>query len=242
MKLSLDTVVSSTLAIGVAGALWLAMSMLDLPVGIGTAQAVEVPPPTVAMARAPAGARQESVVFAGGCFWGVQGVFQHVQGVTSAVSGYAGGIGSKAHYDRVSRGDTGHAESVKVTYDPSRVTYGQLMQVFFSVVHDPTQLNYQGPDHGTQYRSAVFASTPAQRAATQAYIAQLGKAHVFRAPIVTQVNGAMPFYPAESHHQNYLTLNPDSGYIRMFDLPKVEALKRMYPALYRAKPVLVPTR
>ena len=187
-------------------------------------------------------ATHASVVFAGGCFWGVQGVFQHVKGVSNAVSGYIGGSAANARYERVSSGQTGHAEAVKVDYDPRQVSYGQLMQVFFSVVHDPTQLNRQGPDHGSQYRSAVFVSTPEQRVATQRYIAQLGKAGVFRDPIVTRVENAPRFYPAEAYHQDYLTLHPDNPYIRINDLPKVGELKRLYPALYRERAVLTANR
>ena len=182
---------------------------------------------------------EQVVVFSGGCFWGVQAVFQHVKGVTNAVSGYAGGDASTAHYDRVSDGNTGHAESVRVTFDPSQVSYEDLLKVFFTVAHDPTQLNYQGPDHGTQYRSAVWYSDDAQKAATAAYIAQLSKTNAWKHPIVTQVSRLGTFYPAESYHQDYATLHPTQPYIAINDAPKVAHLKAEFPALYRDKPLLV---
>lgn len=169
----------------------------------------------------------------------MQGVFQHVRGVKEVMSGYAGGAANTAQYDRVSEGDTGHAESVRITYDPAQVTYGKLLQVFFSVAHDPTQLNYQGPDHGTQYRSAVFPTNAAQRDIAGAYIAQLDKAHLYRGKIVTKVEDYKGFYPAESYHQNYLTEHPESPYIAINDLPKVANLKRAFPDAYRQDAVLV---
>jgi peptide-methionine (S)-S-oxide reductase len=181
----------------------------------------------------------ETAVFAGGCFWGVQGVFQHTKGVLNAVSGYAGGEKSTAEYEVVSSGITGHAESVQVTFDPKQVTYGQLLQVFFSVAHDPTQFNRQGPDSGTQYRSAVFYSTPQQKDVTEKYIAQLDAAKVFPRHIVTQVTPLKGFYPAEGYHQDYATRHPNSPYIATFDLPKIANLKTAMPQLYRDKPVLV---
>ena len=181
----------------------------------------------------------QTAVFAGGCFWGVQGVFQHVKGVTQAVSGYAGGERATADYETVSTGRTGHAESVAVTYDPRKISYGQLLQVYFSVAHDPTELNRQGPDSGTQYRSQIFPQNAEQTKIADAYIAQLGTAHVFSSPIVTRVAAAPGFFPAEAYHQNYLTLHPTSMYIAINDLPKVAALKHMFPDLYRDKPVLV---
>ena len=181
----------------------------------------------------------EVAVFSGGCFWGIQAVFQHVKGVTNAVSGYAGGDAATAHYDRVSEGNTGHAESVRVTFDPSQVSYEQLLQVFFTVAHDPTQLNFQGPDHGSQYRSAIWYTTDEQRAAAERYIAQLTTAKVWSHPIVTQVSRLGAFYPAESYHQDYATLHPYQPYILFNDAPKVAALKRQLPALYREKASLV---
>ena len=181
----------------------------------------------------------ESVVFSGGCFWGVQAVFQHVKGVLSATSGYSGGEAKTARYELVSTGETGHAESVKVVYDPSQITYGQLLHVFFSVAHDPTELNRQGPDDGTQYRSVIFYSTPDQLRLTKAYIEQLDNAHAFQRPIVTQVVPLKAFYPAEAYHQNYATDHPDSMYIWTNDAPKVANLKKEFPQLYRGSPQLV---
>jgi peptide-methionine (S)-S-oxide reductase len=181
----------------------------------------------------------QTAVFAGGCFWGVQGVFQHVQGVKNAVSGYDGGAASTAQYDSVSGGDTGHAESVAVTYDPSKVSYGKLLQIYFSVAHNPTELNRQGPDSGTQYRSAIFAQNAEQQKVAQAYIAQLDAAKVFDKPIVTQIEMGKAFYPAESYHQDFLTENPSYPYIVINDLPKVAQLKKLFPDQYRAEPVLV---
>ena len=181
----------------------------------------------------------EVAVFAGGCFWGVQGVFQHVEGVTNAISGYAGGDGSTATYEMVGTGGTGHAESVQVTYDPRKISYGRLMQIFFSVAHDPTQLNRQGPDVGTQYRSAIFPVNAQQAQAAKAYIAQLNQARVYDAAIVTRIEPDHSFYPAEGYHQDFLFLNPTYPYIVINDLPKVEALKRLFPEIYRTEPVLV---
>jgi peptide-methionine (S)-S-oxide reductase len=169
------------------------------------------------------------------CFWGVQAVFQHVKGVISATSGYSGGAKSTAEYEIVSTGTTNHAESVKVVFDPSKVTFGQLLQVFFSVAHDPTQLNHQGPDEGTQYRSVIFYSTDQQKNIIDAYIAQLNRANVFRKKIVTQVVPLKAFYPAEGYHQNYATLHPDNPYIAHYDLPKLSNLQQMYPQLYKGQ-------
>ena len=183
-------------------------------------------------------ATSEVAVLAGGCFWGVQGVFQHVKGVTNAVSGYAGGAKETATYNTVSNGSTGHAEAVRVTFDPKQITYGQILQIYFSVAHDPTQLNRQGPDRGTQYRSAIFPGSPEQASIATAYIAQLDKAKAFDRAIVTKTDAA-PFYPAEAYHQDFLTRNPTYPYIVYNDLPKIEALKRLFPDLYRDKPALV---
>lgn len=209
-----------------------------VPRALGDAQrASALPAPAL---DEPAGsARSETAIFAGGCFWGVQGVFQHVRGVTSAVSGYAGGAAESAHYDIVSSGDTGHAESVQVVFDPSRVSYGALLRIFFSVVHDPTELNRQGPDAGTQYRSAIFPASPAQARVAKAYIAQLTAAHAFQEPIVTRIEADTGFYPAEAYHQNFLAEHPANPYIVINDLPKIAALKRVFPSLYRESPVLV---
>jgi peptide-methionine (S)-S-oxide reductase len=195
--------------------------------------------PRPALDEPAATATTETAVFAGGCFWGVQGVFQHVRGVTQAVSGYAGGKAATAHYDEVSDGDTGHAESVQVTYDPRQVSYGKLLQVYFSVAHDPTQLNRQGPDSGTQYRSTIFVADAMQRQVAQAYIAQLGKAGVYGKPIVTTLEDLKGFYRAEAYHQNFLVNNPRYPYIVYNDLPKVANLKQMFADLYREQPVLV---
>jgi peptide-methionine (S)-S-oxide reductase len=189
----------------------------------GTSRAAVSPPKT------------ETVVFAGGCFWGVQAVFQHGKGVISATSGYAGGTVDKPDDEEVSSGRTGHAESVKVVFDPSKVSFADLMRVFFSVVHDPTQLNRQGPDVGTQYRSAIFYLTDVQRDMAQAYIAQLKMSHLYAKPIVTQVQKLKAFYRAEDYHQNYAELNPDQPYIAINDLPKVANLKKAFPEFYTDK-------
>jgi peptide-methionine (S)-S-oxide reductase len=199
-----------------------------------------LPAPTVDESSKPSGS--ETLVLAGGCFWGVQGVFQHVRGVTQAVSGYDGGAANTAHYATVSTGTTGHAESVRITYDPHVISYGRLLQIFFSVATDPTQINQQYPDEGTQYRSEIFATTPEQTKIAQAYIAQLDHAGAFSKAIATKVGRDTGFYPAEAYHQNYLTLHPDSTYIATFDLPKIAALQKMFPADFRSKPVLVHER
>jgi peptide-methionine (S)-S-oxide reductase len=204
----------------------------------GAEPAVTIPPPTVDETVAP-NAALEVTVLAGGCFWGVQGVFQHVKGVTSAISGYTGGASDTADYEIVSEGKSGHAESVKITFDPREVTFGRLLQVFFSVVHDPTELNRQGPDTGTQYRSAIFPTSDAQRRIASAYIEQLSAAHAFHSKIVTTIEPDRTFYPAEDYHQDFLTRHPTYPYIVINDLPKIENLRRKFAALYRAKPVLV---
>ena len=190
----------------------------------------------------PASGASETVVLAGGCFWGVQGVFQHVKGVTSAVSGYTGGEKRTAEYETVSTGSTGHAELVEVTFDPHQVSYGKILQIYFSVAHDPTELNYQGPDTGTQYRSAIFPTDAEQAKIAKAYIAQLNQAHVFDAAIVTKIEPGKTFFRAEGYHQDYLTLHPTQPYIAYNDIPKVEALKRIFPDAYRPDPVLVAAR
>ncbi|MFC4275084.1 peptide-methionine (S)-S-oxide reductase MsrA [Achromobacter aloeverae] len=200
-------------------------------------QAVAIAAP--AMDEPASGASSETAVFAGGCFWGVQGVFQHVKGVTRAVSGYAGGQAATAHYEIVSEGRSGHAESVQVTYDPRQISYGKLLQIYFSVAHDPTQLNRQGPDTGTQYRSALFPSSPMQHKVAEAYIAQLNRSGVYRKAIVTTLEDGKTFYPAEAYHQDFMEHNPDYPYIVYNDLPKVKNLQAMFGDLYRDKPVLV---
>jgi peptide-methionine (S)-S-oxide reductase len=199
-----------------------------------------VPPPSLDQAK-PVSTTAKAVL-AGGCFWGVQGVYQHVKGVTSAVAGYSGGSAENASYPVVSSGATGHAESVEITYDPRVVSYGELLRIYFSVVTDPTTLNAQGPDEGTQYRSDIFATTPEQAKIAKSYIAQLEAAHVFPAPIVTKVTTFQAFYPAESYHQNYLTLHPNQPYIAINDMPKVEGLKHLFGAEYRPDPALVASR
>jgi peptide-methionine (S)-S-oxide reductase len=178
---------------------------------------------------------QQTAVIAGGCFWGIQAVFQHTKGVISAISGYSGGSAKTAEYELVSTGETGHAESVQITYDPSKITYGQLLRVFFSVAHDPTQLNRQGPDEGTQYRSSIFYGTDEQKRIAEAYIAQLDKARVFQRPIATQVVPLKAFYPAEAYHQNYASLHPNNPYIVYNDAPKVAHLREQFPDLYTGK-------
>nr|WP_314259847.1 peptide-methionine (S)-S-oxide reductase MsrA [uncultured Devosia sp.] len=199
---------------------------------------VEIPAPTAMLAETGSSA---TAIFAGGCFWGVQGVFQHTKGVTRAVSGYSGGSADTATYDQTTSGTTGHAETVEITYDPSVISYGELLQIYFSVAHNPTQLNYQGPDHGTQYRSTIFPVNDEQAEFAKAYIAELDATGRFEGPIVTTIEPFKAFYPAEQYHQDFLTLNPTYPYIVINDLPKVEALKSLFADDYRADPVLVGT-
>ncbi|MEP6868044.1 MAG: peptide-methionine (S)-S-oxide reductase MsrA [Novosphingobium sp.] len=193
-------------------------------------RAVLTPPAAV---PAKEGSGLKVAIFSGGCFWGVEGVFSHVKGVTSAVSGYQGGDKSTARYDRVSDGNTGHAESVRVTYDPAKVRYDQLLRVYFSVIVDPTQVNRQGPDTGPQYRSALVPLNEAQRAAAAAYLAQLRASHLWQAPIATRIEPYKGFYPAEAHHQDFMANNPDQPYIVAWDNPRLAAFKRLFPALYK---------
>jgi len=200
----------------------------------GTPGEAAIPGPAVDSQRASAPGQQTAVV-AGGCFWGIQAVFQHVKGVIRATSGYSGGSKRNAEYEIVSTGETGHAESVEVVYDPSQITYGELLHVFFSVAHDPTELNRQGPDEGTQYRSVIFYANDEQKHIAEGYIAQLDAAKVFRHKIVTQVVPLKAFYPAEAYHQNYAALHPNQPYIRFNDAPKVEHLKQTFPDLYAEK-------
>jgi peptide-methionine (S)-S-oxide reductase len=197
-----------------------------------TASTTQVPDPTYDTPKASAQGT-ETAVLAGGCFWGMQSVFEHVRGVKQVWAGYSGGEANTAHYDDVSDGDTGHAESVKVQFDPAVVSYGQLLKVYFSVAHDPTELNRQGPDTGTQYRSEIFYTTPQQEKIAQSYIAQLNAAKVFDGSIVTQVQPLKAFYEAESYHQDYARTHPDQPYIVINDAPKVAALKQLYPSLYQ---------
>jgi len=195
--------------------------------------------PTPAVDEQTDGKTFEVAVIAGGCFWGVQGVFQHVAGVTNAVSGYAGGEQATAHYEMTSSGTTGHAESVQITYDPRKITYGRILQVYFSVAHDPTEFNRQSPDEGTQYRSTIFPLNDEQARVAKAYIVQLDGAHVFHTPIATTIEPGKTFYRAENYHQDFLAKNPSYPYIVFNDLPKIANLKRVFPALYRPDPVLV---
>jgi peptide-methionine (S)-S-oxide reductase len=216
----------------------LAVAAVGLGILPSSAESAKVvPPPTIDQVAGPAAS--DTIVLAGGCFWGVQGVFQHVEGVTSAVSGYAGGAKDTAQYDKVTSGRTGHAEVVRITYDPRKVSLGRLLQIHFSVVHDPTQLNRQGPDVGTQYRSAIFPANDEQARIAKTYIDQLGQARVYGAKIVTTIEPGQAFYPAEAYHQDYMTLHPRQPYIAVHDLPKVDNLKRLFPGVYRAEPMLV---
>jgi peptide-methionine (S)-S-oxide reductase len=221
-----------------------ALAGLLLATLVGCAQADEkaVVIPAPAFDETPSGAATATATFAGGCFWGVQGVFQRVQGVLKAVSGYAGGKQETAHYEMVGSGTTGHAETVQITYDPSKITYGKLLQIYFSVAHDPTQLNRQGPDRGPQYRSTIFPADAKQREIATKYIAQLDAANVFPAKIVTTLEDGRAFYPAEAYHQDYLIHNPQQPYIVINDIPKVRNLALTFPDIYRTEPVLVTPR
>jgi peptide-methionine (S)-S-oxide reductase len=220
------------------GVLMFVLAILAFRGGTASAESAHtLPAPAVDLPAVSEG--RSVVVLAGGCFWGVQGVYQHVKGVLSAVSGYTGGQKNTAVYETVGTGLTGHAESVQITYDPKQITFGKLLQLYFSVVHDPTELNRQGPDEGTQYRSTIFAGTQEQANVARAYIVQLNGAHVFKKPIVTTIETGKTFYPAEAYHQDFLTLNPQYPYIVVNDLPKIADLKRLFPDVYRAQPVLV---
>ena len=204
-----------------------------------SAETMKLVPAPVLDEHPAADAGPATAVLAGGCFWGVQGVYQHVDGVLGAVAGYSGGSKLNAAYPLVSTGTTGHAESVQITYDPRKISYGRLLQIYFSVVADPTTRDAQGPDEGPQYRSDIFATSPEQAAIARAYVAQLGAAHVFDAPIVTAVTPFKAFYPAEGYHQNYLTRHPQAPYIAVNDMPKVDGLKTLFGAAYRDTPALV---
>ncbi len=226
-----------TIALIIAGALTLA-ALGFLSLNFAHAEdATLVPAATMDNPKTP-GAVQTAVL-AGGCFWGMQGVFEHVKGVKQVLSGYSGGSQSAAVYGIVSTGVTGHAESVQITFDPSQISYGEILRIYFSVAHDPTELNYQGPDHGTQYRSEIFYADAAQKKIAEAYIAQLDKSGAFSQPIVTKVEALTGFYLAESYHQDYLIHNPAAPYIVYNDLPKIENLKQLFPEMYREKPVMV---
>jgi peptide-methionine (S)-S-oxide reductase len=206
-----------------------------LPAAGASSSPAVAPPPTVDVA---AGGGTQTAVFAGGCFWGVQGVFQHVNGVKSVIAGYAGGTADTADYDSVESGKTAHAESVRVVFDATKISYGQLLQIYFSVAHDPTQLNRQGPDHGTHYRSTVFPSNAEQARVASAYIEQLTRANAFGKALATTVEPGKSFFPAETYHQDYMILNPANPYVVIHELPKIENLKRLFPQVYQAAPVL----
>jgi peptide-methionine (S)-S-oxide reductase len=223
-----------TLCAAAIGAL--AIAAFAVAPSLAAEDAVIIPAPA---ADAQASDGVQTAVIAGGCFWGVQGVFQHTAGVVNAMSGYAGGSKSTADYTTVSTGSTGHAESVQIKYDPKQISYGKILQIFFSVAHDPTQLNRQGPDSGTQYRSAIFTTSEEQKKVADAYVAQLNAAKVYKKPIVTKVGPLEGFYPAEAYHQDYLTLHPNQPYIAFNDLPKVDNLKKIFAQNYVEKPTLV---
>ena len=226
----------SRLSLGAAALGALAIAAVAISPSRAAEEAVIIPPPAVDVQSADG---IQTAVIAGGCFWGVQGVYQHTAGVLNAVSGYSGGSKMTANYTMIGTGTTGHAESVEIKYDPRKISYGKILQIFFSVVHDPTQLNRQGPDTGTQYRSAIFTTNDEQKKVAEAYIAQLNAAKVYKKPIVTKVTEFTGFYPAEPYHQNYATIHPDNPYIAFNDLPKIAHLKTMFPAAYRTDPVLV---
>jgi peptide-methionine (S)-S-oxide reductase len=218
-----------------AGTLAAAATLWHAPL-FGAEAPVIVAPPLVDNPKSQGPA--QTAVLSGGCFWGVQGVFEHVRGVKNVTAGYAGGEKATAQYETVSSGTTGHAESVKIVFDPAAISYGQILQIAFSVVHDPTQLNRQGPDVGTQYRSAIFYADEDQKRIAQAYISQLGQSHAFPRPIVTRVDPLKGFYPAEGYHQDYLIHNPTQPYIATYDMPKIENFRRTFPELYSGSPVL----
>jgi len=234
-----DGAFSRRAALGTLAILAGACAFRVLP-SMAAESAVVLPAPAVDAVASGTGT--ETAVVAGGCFWGVQGVFQHVKGVTNAVSGYAGGDEKTAQYDAVSSGKTGHAEAVSITYDPRQISYGRILQIYFSVAHNPTELNRQGPDEGTQYRSTIFAQNAEQARIAKAYIDQLGKVRTFGQPIVTTIESQKRFFPAEAHHQDYLTRNPSEPYIVFNDMPKIDNLKKVFPDRYRAAPVLVAGR
>jgi peptide-methionine (S)-S-oxide reductase len=230
MKIRMTVFGAVLLAFALAGAVVWRSPLL------GAEAPVVIAPPALDNPKAAGPA--QTAVLAGGCFWGVQGVYEHVRGVKSVLAGYAGGERSTAEYETVSSGTTGHAESVKIVFDPAEISYGQILQIAFSVVHDPTQLNRQGPDVGSQYRSAVFYADLGQKQIAEAYIAQLTQSHAFSRPIVTRVDPLKGFYAAEGYHQDYLFHNPNQPYIAMYDIPKIENFKRTFPELYSGRPVL----
>ncbi|MDB5520645.1 MAG: peptide-methionine (S)-S-oxide reductase [Tardiphaga sp.] len=226
----------SRFSIGAATAAAIAIVTFAAAPLFAAEEAVVIPAPAMDVESSTG---MQTAVLAGGCFWGVQGVFQHTAGVANAVSGYAGGDKSTANYNAISSGTTGHAEAVEIKYDPKQISYGKLLQIYFSVAHDPTQLNRQGPDSGTQYRSEIFATTAEQQKIAEAYVAQLNAAKVYPKPIVTKISPLKAFYMAEAYHQDYLTLHPNQPYIVVNDLPKIAALKKLFAANYIEKPTLV---
>ncbi len=227
----------TSLAVTIIGTAALSWLIILPSISAASEEAFIIPPPTTDVKADGTGLK--TAVIAGGCFWGVQGVYQHINGVAQAVAGYAGGKQANPNYELVSTGTTGHAESVKITYDPQKISYGKILQIYFSVVADPTQLNRQGPDSGTQYRSTIFTSSPDEKKVAEDYIAQLTATKVYKKPIVTTIEPMSGFYPAEDYHQDYLTLHPNQPYIAFNDIPKVENLKKMFADSYRDKPVLV---
>ena len=224
----------SSILFGASSALAVSLALASAPSFAADDMHV-VPPPALDI---PAATGPQTAVLSGGCFWGVQGVFEHVKGVERVLAGYAGGAKSTAEYETVSTGATGHAESVQITYDPQQISYGKILQIFFSVALDPTQKDAQGPDSGTQYRSEIWVSNPEQQKVAAAYVAQLDAAHTYSAPIATRVDPLAGFYPAEPYHQDFLERNPDYPYIAYNDIPKVEALKKLFPQVYSAQPKL----
>ena len=227
------------LRVALLGSLLLSGVAVGLPGFVVHADVPNGPLPAPRIDIPPESPRLQTAIFAGGCFWGIQGVFEHIKGVTQAISGYAGGTVASPGYDQVSSGRTGHAESVRVTFDSTQITYGQLLQIFFSVALDPTEIDRQGPDTGTQYRSELFVSGPDQERTARAYLAELDAAHVFSRPVATRIEPAGPFYPAEAYHQDYLVLHPDAPYIAFNDMPKVRALQSRFPAHWQDPPVRV---
>jgi len=221
-------IASACSAVAVAGAVWLSLAQADGP--------HLLPAPVV---DEHVSGSSEKAVLAGGCFWGMQGVFEHVKGVRRVISGYAGGERSTAEYETVSTGETGHAESVEITFDPRVISYGQILRIYFSVAHDPTELNRQGPDVGTQYRSEIFTTNTAQEQIARTYVAQLSKLRSFSRPIVTRIEPLRGFYAAEAYHQDYLIHHPESLYIQVNDRPKITNLSKLYPSLYRTTPAMV---
>ena len=226
MKTQLFTAVAASLLLASAAPAWSASAAQALPA------------PKIDVATTAAG-KLETAVLAGGCFWGVQGVFQHVKGVKMVYSGYSGGLGATAHYELVGTGTTGHAESVQIVFDPAQISFGEVLRIFFTVATDPTQVNMQYPDEGPQYRNEIFYTTPDQKRVAEAYIQQLNDAHVFKKPIATRVDPMKGFFKAEDYHQDYLTLHPNQSYIATFDIPKVNMLRAAFPERYTATPVLV---